>query len=297
MRWPVVIFILALILVSACQPAAPTSPQTELRILASTTVLADLARNVAGDRAAVDSLLPPGADPHTYQPTPADVVKVSDSTLLILNGADYERTLQTIIDSADGQRQILTASTGLVDPSSRESVNPHFWVNPRFAIKYVENIRDGLIRADPANADAYTANAEAYIAQLDELDAWAEQRILTLPPGRRLLVTNHDALGYFADRYGFNVVGLIIPSSSDEAGASAEKLAATIDTVKSTGAPAIFLDKVENPVLADQVSSETGAEVVGDLYFESLSGADGPAPSYLEMIRHDVNRIVESLTP
>jgi ABC-type Zn uptake system ZnuABC Zn-binding protein ZnuA len=292
-----IVIIIGLILISACQPLTPRTSPAGFRVLTTTTVLADLAHNVAGDLATVESLLPPGADPHTYQASPADVAKISDSALLIVNGVDYEHNLQPIIDNADGQRQIITASNGLAFEVGSEEINPHFWVNPRFAIRYVENIRDGLIQADPANAESYSANAESYISQLNDLDAWAEEQVSMLPAERRLLVTNHDALGYFAERYGLQVVGIIIPSIGDEAGTAAGQLATVIDTVKLTGAPAIFLDEVENQTLADQVAAETGAEVVDDLYFESLSGADGPAPTYLEMIRHDVTRIVAALSP
>jgi ABC-type Zn uptake system ZnuABC Zn-binding protein ZnuA len=289
--------IVGLIFLSACQPPTSRPSAAGFRILTTTTVLADLAQNVAGDLATVESLLPPGADPHTYEASPSDVAKVSDSALLIVNGAEYEHSLQPIIDNAEGQRQIITASAGLESEATGETINPHFWVNPRFMITYIENIRDGLIQADPAHADTYTANAEAYNTRLNDLDAWAEEQISRLPPDRRLLVTNHDALGYFADRYGLQVVGIIIPSISDEAGTAAAQLASVIDTIKSTGAPAIFLDEVESQSLANQVAAETGAEVVDDLYFESLSAANGPAPTYLEMIRHDVTRIVAALSP
>ena len=288
---------LGLILVSACRPATPAARHTGLRILTTTTVLADLTRNVAGDQATVESLLPPGADPHSYEPTPGDVARVSESPVLIVNGVGYEHTLEPIIENADGQRRVITASNGLESASSGEETNPHFWVNPEFTVRYVENIRDGLIQADPANGDSFSANAEAYIRELKELDSWAAEQLSALPLGRRKLVTNHDALGYFADQYGLEVVSLIIPSSSDEAGATAQQLAAVIETIRSTGAAAIFLDEVENPTLAEQVAAETGAEVVDDLYFESLSAADGPAATYLDMIRHDVSRIVEALSP
>lgn len=297
MRRPVFLLALGLLLFPACQPATPTASQGGLRVLTTTTVLADLARNVAGNGATVESLLPAGADPHTYEPNPADVVRISESSLLIINGADYERNLKQMIDSADGQRQVVTASAGLESASAGEGTNPHFWVNPQFATTYVENIRDGLIQADPANAGMYTANAGGYLAQLNDLDAWAEQQISALPPERRLLITNHDALGYFVDRYGLEIAGVIIPSSSDEAGATARQLADIIETIRSTGVPAIFLDEVENQTLARQIAAETGTQVVDDLYFESLSGPDGPAPTYLEMIRHNVTRIVETLSP
>jgi ABC-type Zn uptake system ZnuABC Zn-binding protein ZnuA len=287
--------LLILSLVAGCGPAKPTAQAQGLRILASTTILADFTRNVVGDRAKVDSLYPAGADPHGYQVTPADAVKVSESNLLILNGAGYERSLQSALNNADNKEPTIIASQGLFPADEAGKTNPHFWVNPKYAVKYVENIRDGLIKADPTNAKAYTANAEAYIAQLNELDSWAEQQISALPPERRLLVTNHDALGYLAQRYGLQIAGVIIPSASADAGASAQQLASVINTIRANHAPAIFVEKVENPALAEQVASETGAVVVSDLYFESLSEAGGPAPTYLDMMRHDINRIVEAL--
>lgn len=287
-----------MILMTACgQRALATAPAQGLEILTTTTILADFTRNIVGDKATVGSLLRPGADPHAYQATPQDAVRVSASNVLIENGLEYEHTFQSMLDNDGGERTTIIASDGLTPAEENGEANPHLWVNPRFAIRYVENIRDGLVQADPVNAETYTANAQAYIDQLNELDSWAEQEASALPPEQRVLVTNHDALGYFADRYGFEVIGVIIPSASDETGGTAEQMAKVIDIIKSHAAPAIFLDEVENPRLAQQISDETGAQLIKDLYFESLSSADGPAANYLDMIRHDVTRIVEALKP
>jgi ABC-type Zn uptake system ZnuABC Zn-binding protein ZnuA len=169
------------------------------------------------------------------------------------------------------------------------------WMNPLNVVHYVENIRNGLTQADPAGKDIYSTNAEAYIAQLTDLDGWVKSKVAQLPPERRLLVTNHDALGYFSKAYGFKVVGAVIPSVTNEASPSAQQLASLIDTIKSSGAPAIFLDIGENRNLANQIASESGAKVVTDLYVESTSAPDGPSPTYLEMIKHDTSVIVEAL--
>jgi zinc/manganese transport system substrate-binding protein len=292
-RWPI-IALAGVLFAAACGSARPTAAAQGIRVVTTTTVLADFARNVAGDSATVESLLPPGADPHAYQPTPQDAVKISQSDVLILNGAGYERTLETVLENAADAVSI-TASAGLTAATRDGEIDPHFWVNPRFAVRYVENIRDGLSQVDPANADSYWTNAQAYLKRLHELDAWAEQQTAAIPPERRLLVINHDALGYFADRYGFEVIGVIIPSVSDEAGTTAQKMVAIVDAVRASPAPAIFLDEVENPMFARQIAQETGATVVEDLYFESLSAADGPAATYVDMIRYDVGRIVEVL--
>jgi ABC-type Zn uptake system ZnuABC Zn-binding protein ZnuA len=267
-------------------------------ILATTAFLADITRNVAGDRARVDSLLPVDADPHGYQLTPADVAKVTDSTVLIQNGLEYERFLGTVLENAGGEHLVITATNGLIPRSVAEagqgSGDPHMWLDPNLVITYVENIRDGLIQADPEGAATYTVNASAYIVQLQELDAWITEQVASIPSERRLLVTNHEALGYFAERYGFTIVGTVIPSLSTGASTSARSLAEIIDLIKFSGAPAIFLGDVENPDLANQIAAETGVTVVADLHLESLTEG-APAATYIEMMQYNVARIVEAL--
>lgn len=173
--------------------------------------------------------------------------------------------------------------------------DPHFWFDPTLVVKYVENIRDGLVAADPDGKDTYTANAAAYIAELNELDAWIKAQVEPIPAERRLMVTDHHTFGYFADRYGFTIIGAIVPSFSTGASPSAQELAGLIDQVKDTGAPAIFLESSSSPQLARQVASETGAKVVTDLYTHSISEPGGKALTYIDMMRHNVTRIVEAL--
>ncbi len=285
----------------ACAAPAPQGAQDGLNVLASTSFLADIAQNVAGDRVQVKALLPIGADPHAYQAAPSDVAKIAESDLLILNGVEYEHFIEPLLDNAGGQRQVITASDGL-KPNQMESEetsgqmvgDPHMWLDTVLVIRYVENIRDGLILADPEGAESYKANAEKYIAQLKDLDAWITSQVETIPAERRLLVTNHEAMGYFAERYGFTIVDSILPSFSSEATASAQEIAAAIESIKSSGAPAIFLGDVENPNLAEQIASETGVKVVDGLHLESLT--DGaPAPTYIEMMKYNVKLIVEAL--
>ena len=268
-----------------------------LRVLATETFLGDIAQNVAGSRIKIETLLPVTADPHEFQPTPQDAIKIAESRVLIVNGLGYETWLTKTLENSGGL--VVVASKGLSpnpDPSGEHpDGDPHMWMNPLNVVHYVENIRDGLTQADPAGKDIFSTNAEAYIAQLKDLDGWVKNQVAQLPPEKRLLVTNHDALGYFSMAYGFKVVGAVIPSVTDEASPSAQQLACLIDTIKSSGAPAIFLDIGENRNLADQIASESGAKVVTDLYVESTSAPDGPAPTYLEMIKHDTSAIVEAL--
>lgn len=276
------------------QPSAPTAGLP--RVLAVESFLADIAQNVAGDRLTVETLLPLGVDPHAYQPTPRDVAKVADSNVLIVNGAGIETFLDPVLANAGGQRLVITASAGLTprpDPQGEHPEgDPHFWLDPNNVIAYVENIRNGLSQVDPDGASVYAANAAAYIEQLKALDQWITQQVATVQPARRLLVTNHESLGYFADRYGFTVVGAVIPSVSTEASPTAQQMAALIEQIIATGAPAIFLETGANPQLAQQIAAETGVKVVSDLYTHSLSAPDGPAPTYIDMMKYNVSQIV-----
>lgn len=309
----VAIFALTL---SACvtQPvAAPENgsqaeaESASLRVLAANSFLADIAQNVAGDRVRVDSLIPLGVDPHAFEPTPQDVAKIADSQLFIINGAGFEEWLERTIANAGGQGLIVEAAHGLEmratghageehdEDGHHHAGDPHFWLDPNQVITYVENIRNGLSEVDPAGREIYAQNGAAYIEQLRELDAWIRTQVEQIPRERRILVTDHDTLGYFADQYGFSVTGAIIPGFSTGASPSAQELASLIDQIQQAGAPAIFLDVTANPRLAAQIADETSITVVGDLYTHSVTEASGPAPTYIKMMRHNTLRIVEAL--
>ena len=290
--------LLTVLSISSCGgKAASSSGTANSVVLTSATFLADITRNIAGERLHVESLLPVGADPHSYQPTPRDVTKIVQSKLLIINGAEYEHFLESLLENADGEREVIEASAGLsprIEAQNEHGVDPHFWLDPNNVITYVENIREALTHFDPDGAALYKSNADAYVAQLKELDGWIKEQVSQIAPENRLLVTNHEALGYFADRYGFTLIGAILPGVSSDASASAQQIAALIDQIKATGAPALFLDEVENPALAQQISDETGVKVVEDLHLESLT--DGPpAAAYIDMMKHNVRQIVEAL--
>jgi len=325
------LFTLSLLFLTGCG-SAPQSGSNALSVLASTSFLADIAQNVAGDRVEVKSLLPVGADAHAYQPAPSDVAKISESDVLILNGIEYEHFMESLIENTGGERVTIIASDGLEvremeahgdedehaededhteeeehaededhadeaeagEGHGHEAGDPHMWLDPNLVITYVENIRDGLIAADPEGTDVYTSNAEAYIAELRALDAWIIEQVKGVPAERRLLVTNHESLGYFADRYGFEIVDTILPSFSSEASASAQEIVSAVEAIKSSGATAIFLSEVENADMANQIADDTGVTVVDDLHFESLTNG-APAATYLDMMRHNVSRIVDAL--
>ncbi len=303
---------------AACQPAPASQAESGvMRVMAAETFLADIAQQVAGDRVMVEALMPLGLDPHAFTPTPRDVTRIAESDVLIVNGAGFEGWLDEVLKNAGGNAVVITASDGLTsrtpDPSeevhTEEEVHedqeteehdhgegdPHFWLDPLNVIVYVENIRDGLSQADPQGKETYAQNAAAYIEALRALDADIRAQVETIPPERRVLVTNHESFGYFADRYGFTLAGAVIPSANSSAETSAQQVAALIDTIRQSGAPAIFLETGANPKLAEQIAAETGAQVVTGLYTHSITGPEGDAPSYLAMMRSNVARITAAL--
>ncbi len=295
---PILNILLLSLFLAACQPVA-SQPGGLPRVMAVETFLQDIAQNVAGERLNVDSLLPPTVDPHEYQPKPLDAIRLAQTQVLIVNGLGYESWLQKTLDSLDGSRQVIVATKGL-KPAAQTSggvlvEDPHMWMNPLNVSAYVEQIRDGLSKADPGGKDLYAANAQAYIARLQELDGWVKNEVAQLSPDRRLLVTNHDALGYFARAYGFTVVGAVIPSVTADAAPSARQIVDLIQAIDHSGARVIFLDLGENQKLAQQISTETNVKIVTDLYVESISGPAGPVPTYIDMIKYDATMIVNAL--
>jgi ABC-type Zn uptake system ZnuABC Zn-binding protein ZnuA len=256
-------------------------------------------------------LLPEGSDPHTYQPTPQDLIKVTNADLILVNGVGLESFLDRLLENA-GEDKVVSVSDGLtlrqLQTSHPEAegqsegkaehpetgFDPHVWFDPHNIKVWVDNIEREMSARSPDNAGAFAANAQAYQAELDALDAWIDKQVASIPLENRNLVTDHQNLGYFADRYGFEQVGAVIPSFSAAAEPSAEELAALEKTIQSLGVPAIFIGTTVSANLAQRVAADTGARLV-PLYTDSLTAPDGEADSYLELMRYDVQAIVEAL--
>lgn len=272
-------------------------------MVASMSFLADIAQNVAGDRFEVHSLVPIDTDPHSFQPTPSDLREIAEADIVILNGGGVEGTLTTTLESASGGAAQVIASRGLAsrrpqpgEPTlDEDGTDPHFWLDPLLVATYVENIRVAFSEADPAGAAAYEANAAAYVDQLEALDAEIRAQIDTLPVAHRKLVMNHASHGYYADAYGLEIVGTIIPSVGTGESPTARQLGELTRAISESGAQAVFVELGEDPKLAQQIAAEMGIEVVDDLLDHSLTDPDGVAPSYIEMLRFDTDRIVEAL--
>ena len=286
---------LVLFILTACQAAtSPSSSETVEesgpRVLAVESFLADIAQNIAGERLEIEVLIPPGSDPHTFQPTPKDVAKIANSQMLIANGAGLEEWLQEMIANAGGERLVIEAAQGLSGNPARPD-DPHFWLDPNFVIHYANQIRDGFMQLDPDGEAIYTQNTKDYIVQLEELDLWIADQVELISPERRMLVTNHESFGYFADRYGFVIIGTIIPSVSTGSSPTAQQLVRLIEAIKATNTGAIFLESGTNPELAEQVAGEAGVKVIVGLRTHSVSPQEG----YIEMIKYNTQAIIEAL--
>lgn len=293
--------IIAVNLLSACvgSPAAmPAAGNGKLAVVATTTIVADVVRLVGGQDVQVQSLLPVGVDSHSFEPSPQDMAMVSKAGLVFANGAGLEAFLTPLIENAGAKGRIIDLSQGLALRSgsgdSSGGSDPHLWTDPNNVMVWVETIRTALSQADPQHADAYQANADQYIAELKNLDAWIREQVAAIPEANRKIVTDHLVFGYFADRYGLEQIGAIVPGYSTLASPSAQALANIENEIQKYGVKAVFVGNSVNPNMAQRVADDTHVKLVY-LYTESLSASGGPAANYLDYMRYDVNEIVAVL--
>lgn len=298
--------VLVMVLLVSCQgPRQPAVGDHSIKVLAVESFLADIAQNVAGDRFQVDTLIPIGVDPHGFEVTPQDLVKINSADLLLLNGCGFESWIQNILANTSQKTTIIEACQGLTsrsaggsEPPSNEQgvVDPHFWLDPNLVIRYVDKIRTGFITLDPSGKSTFDLNAANYQGQLKELDSWIQKTVDIIPVDQRKIVTNHESFGYYADRYHFQVIGTILASVSSSAAPSAQQMTALVDQIRQTNTRVIFLESGSNPQIADQLAQEAGIHVISDLYTHSLTSVDGDAPTYIEMMKWDTQQIVKALS-
>jgi ABC-type Zn uptake system ZnuABC Zn-binding protein ZnuA len=296
-------------------PAATTEPQAlhqvvlspgeRLRVLATTSIVADVVAAVGGSRIEVSALVPPGVDPHAFEPTPQDVRSVAEAQVIFESGLGLEAFLGDLVHTAGGSVPIVTVSADIqplpAGGHAAEEQNaahvewdPHVWLDPQNVILWTNVIEASLTALDPQGAAGYARAAEEYRLQLQALDAEMEAELSAIPQEQRRLVTDHQEFAYFARRYGFEVVGTVIPAPSAAAEPSARDLAALEDTIRSAGVRAVFVSSVVTPALARQVAQDTGIPLV-TLYAHSLTDSSGPAPSYLALMRLNARRIAKAL--
>jgi zinc/manganese transport system substrate-binding protein len=274
-----------------------SAAEQKLRVVASFSVLGDLIKNVGGDRIELSTLVGPDGDPHVYSPTPADARIVAAARLVIINGLGFEGWLPRLVESTGNHATVVEATKGITprhgDGADADKLDPHAWQSVANVKLYVENIRDALGAADPAGASIYSSNATAYLKQLEALDREIRSGVDVIPPARRQVVSTHDAFGYFADAYGITFVAPQGVSTDTEP--TAKDIAAIILLVRVAHIPAVFLEKLGDPRLIGQIASETGAKVGGTLFSDSLTGPDGEAPTYIQMMKHNIRELTRAL--
>jgi manganese/iron transport system substrate-binding protein len=267
--------------------SAPAVAADKFKAVTTFTVIADMAQNVAGDAAIVESITKPGAEIHNYQPTPGDILKAQDADLILWNGLGLELWFERFFQNLDDVPGVVVSDG--IDPMSISEgpytgkPNPHAWMSPTSALIYIDNIRDAFVANDPANADTYRANAEAYKAAISATIAPIQAELAAIPDARRWLVTSEGAFSYLARDFGLRELYLW-PINADQQG-TPQQVRKVIDAVREHSIPVVFSESTVSSKPAEQVARETGAKYGGVLYVDSLSEADGPVPTYIDLLR------------
>lgn len=282
--------------------STPAPAQEKLKVVATFSILADLVKNVGGERVALATLVGPNADAHVYSPTPADAKTLAEAGLVVTNGLGFEGWINRLVKASATKAKVAAASKGVKPRRAagghghnhgHADSDPHAWQSVANAKIYVANIRDALSEADPAGRDAYAANAAAYLARLDALEAEVKSAVAKIPEDRRKVITTHDAFGYFGAAYG---IAFVAPQGvSTEADVAAKDVARIIGQIRKQKIPAVFLENVSDPRLLKRISEESGVRIGGTLYSDALTGEKGEAPTYIDMIRHNVRELATAL--
>jgi zinc/manganese transport system substrate-binding protein len=295
---------LALVLSLAAAPAVAA----EVNAVASFSILGDMIARVGGDRIAVTTLVGPDADSHVYQPKPSDAVAIAGADIFFVNGLGFEGWMDRLVEATGYAGPLVAVSDGIAARETADhedhdnhgdeehdhgTTDPHAWQNAANGAVYARNIANGLCAVDAAGCDSHTANAEAYADELEALHTEIKDRLAAVPEAQRRVITNHDAFGYFGDAYG--VTFLAPEGISTDAEPSAADVAKLIIQIKSEGVSAIFIENMTDRRLLQQIADETGVARGGELYSDALSAADGPAATYVEMLRHNVDLLIPAM--
>jgi manganese/iron transport system substrate-binding protein len=279
-------------------PAGSPTPDGPKRILTTFTILQDMAQNVTGTNAVVESITKPGAEIHEYEPTPGDIVKAQHADLILWNGLGLERWFERFFGNLKGIPETVLSDgvppIGISEGAYAGKPNPHAWMSPTNALRYVENIRSALVRLDPEHAESYSANAAAYSDRIRAIDQLLRQRLASIPSHQRWLVTSEGAFPYLARDYGLRELYLW-PINADEE-ATPQQIRKVIDRVRAEQIPAVFSESTVSDKAMRQVARETGARFGGVLHVDSLTGQQGPVPTYLQLLQTNADTLVQGLT-
>lgn len=286
---------------------APSAAQHKPNVVTTFTILADVARNVGGDRITVASLVGPNGDSHVYSPTPTDAKTLAAADIVVVSGLGFEGWMERLIKASGTKGTVVVASSGVKTRQKADGhdhgkghghghagkADPHVWQSIANVKIYATNIRDALVKADPAGRGAYEANTTAYLAKLTALESEVKDALAKIPAARRKVIVTHNAFGYFQDAYGVEFIP--VQGVSTESEASAGDVARIISQIKKQKIAAVFLENVSDPRLIERIGKETGAKVGGTFYSDALTDDKGAAPTYIELIRHNVRQLVAAL--
>jgi manganese/iron transport system substrate-binding protein len=283
---------------AAVLAVAPSAAQEKFKAVTTFTVIADIARNVAGDAAVVESITKPGAEIHNYQPTPGDIKRAQGAQLVLWNGLNLELWFEKFFHNLKDVPSVVVSDgvtpIGITEGPYSGKPNPHAWMSPTAALIYVDNIRDAFVKYDPANADTYKANAEAYREKIKATIEPIKAKLATVPKDKRWLVSSEGAFSYLARDFGLKELYLW-PINADQQG-TPQQVRKVIDAVRKNGITAVFSESTISSAPAEQVARETGARYGGVLYVDSLTDKDGPVPTYIDLLRVTSDTIVKGLT-
>jgi zinc/manganese transport system substrate-binding protein len=290
------LFLVAAAVAAGCGSDSNSSSGSEVTAVATTTEVADLVRNVGGERVDVHGLLSPGADPHGYEPRPSDAASIVDAAIVFKSGGEVDEWLDELVDNAGGDAEVVDLIDSVKTIQADGETDPHWWQDPRNALLAVAAIRDALSEADPDGRQVYERNAAAYSRVLRRLDEEIASCIGKVPAAERKLVTTHDSLGYFARRYGIDVVGSVIPSLSTQAQPSAGDIADLVDQVRDEGVEAVFPEAETSERLEQALAREAGAQVGDPLWADTLGGEGSGAETYVDATEANTAALVEGMS-
>lgn len=273
--------------------ASPLQAAERLNVVASFSILGDFVRNVGGDRVNLTTLVGADGDVHVYTPAPGDAKRIAAAKLVFVNGLGLEGWLPRLVQSAGSKAKVVTASAGITPLKLGAAADPHAWQSVPNARIYVTDIADALAAAAPDDAEVFRTQAEAYLEKLEALDREVREAMAKIPPERRKVISTHDAFGYFSAEYGIQFIAPLGVSTETEP--SARDIAAIIGQIKAARIPAVFLENISDDRLIRRIAAETGAKVGGTLISDGLTGEKGPAPTYIDMVRHNIKALTSAL--
>lgn len=270
--------------------------QEKPKVIATASIFADMATNLAGDEVAIESIVPIGGDPHLYEPTPKDAKLVADADLIIKNGLTFEGWLNELIENAGTKAKIITITDGIPPIASEQYKNatdPHAWMDANNGQKYIENIKNAFVELVPDQKEVFEINYGVYKQQLEDLDAYIKAEVSKIPEEKRVLITSHDAFQYYGRRYNLQLESVL--GTSTDADVQTSDIIRLNKIISQSKIPAVFIESTINPKLLQQLAKDNNIKVGGQLYADSLGDENSPASTYIDMLKHNTNTIVAAL--